>query len=108
MQNEKEQMKILESVLTLNELHMMKILIEDVKLHAKGRKIEGVAISTNIGVPQGDCVILFTIYLAKALEKFQTNRDRQGYTYCKKESTIELVIYEQYADDISWITDSDD
>ncbi len=52
---------------------MIKILVEDVKLRVKVGNNLGNKITTNIGVPQGDCLspIVFIIHLAAAL--IQTN-----------------------------------
>ena len=49
---------------------MMKILLKDVKLGLRIGKEFGEKITTNIGVPQGDCLsqILFTVYLPDALQ----------------------------------------
>ena len=63
-----ELFKILKEVLDKDVLHMMKILLKDVKLNVRiGNTLED--ISTNIGVPQGDCLnpIPFLVYLAEAL-----------------------------------------
>ena len=61
-----ELFNILEEVLEKDELHMMKILIEDVSLRVRIGKSIGNEINTNEGVPQGDCLspILFIVYLA--------------------------------------------
>ena len=48
---------------------MMKIFLKDVKLSVRIGKEFGEKNTTNIGVPQGDCLspVLFTLYLADAL-----------------------------------------
>ena len=65
-----ELFKILKEVLNKDELHMIKIPVKDVKLNVRIGNTRGEKISTNIGVPQGDCLnpILFIVYLAEALK----------------------------------------
>ena len=56
-----------------DELHIIKLLVENVTLHVKvGIKIRN-DIKTNIGVPQGHCLspILFITYLAEARKPVQ-------------------------------------
>ena len=52
-----------------DELHLVKILMEDMKLEFRVGNTTGKQFPMNNGVPQGDCIspILFTLYLAKAL-----------------------------------------
>ena len=96
---------ILEDILEADELHMMKILVEDVILRVKIGKTTGEAIKTNIGIPQGDCLspILFILYLAEALKPTRTVAKPPNF-----DSTKILMIDQQYADDVSWITNHDE
>ena len=114
----------LKEVLDEDEVHIMKILLKDVRLVVKMGRHMGEEILTNIGVPQGDCCspILFTLYLANALRQESIHQD---HTYSKpyipaedhlpkelkdhaysipKEPPKEdyLLIDLQYADDTSW------
>ena len=59
----------LKEFLEEDELHLIKILMEDVRLAVRVGKEPGKQFKTNIGIPQGDCLspILFTLYLARAL-----------------------------------------
>ena len=90
-----------EDILEADELHMMKILVEDVILRVKIGKTTGEAIKTNVGIPQGDCLspILFILYLAEALKPTRTVAKPPNF-----DSTKILMIDQQYADDVSWIT----
>ena len=115
----------LHCILEPDELHMVRTLLEDVKLSVRIGNSVGKAFKTTIGTPQGDCLSpnLFTLYLAKALEKDNTRKEieaehnysrhprhkpmgpaeieEHGYAIDTQQgSVIEL----QYADDISWIT----
>ena len=64
-------MKDLETILDPAELHLVKILVEDVRLVVRVGAETSDPFMTKMGVPQGDCLspILFTLYLAKAYNK---------------------------------------
>ena len=102
----KDMFEILKEVLDDDELHIIKLLVENVTLQVKvGMKV-GNDSKTNIGVPQEDCLspILFIKYLAEALKPVQAIEHPahiSDYTYVK---TNNVTISQQYADDISWIT----
>ena len=117
----------LKTILNDDELHMISILLKDVQLAIRCGKETGDPFTTNIGVPQGDCLspVLFTLYLAKALENDKNRRttDHQyaqppwtsaedllahhikDHTYSSP-SENSITINQQYADDIGWISNS--
>jgi hypothetical protein len=60
-------------------------------------------------VPQGDCLspVLFTLYLANALKEEETPMPSHQQDHCySKKNPAEFIIHQQYADDISFITNS--
>ena len=59
----------LKEFLQEDELHLIKILLEDVRLAVRVGKEPGNQFTTNIRISQGDCLspILFTLYLSRAL-----------------------------------------
>ena len=106
----------LRSILDADELHLIKVLIEDVTIAVKIKEKTGKSFVTNIGTPQGDCLspTLFTLYLAKALQENQqpSHQDHAyaslvrptDHNYSKPDTSKEGVLISlQYADDISWI-----
>ena len=75
-------------ILKPDELHLVKILIQDVQLSVKVGDKVGRVFTTNVGTPQGDCLspTLFTLYLAKALKEcdpHSTDAVINDHTYCK-------------------------
>ena len=90
-------------ILEEDELHIMKLMIEDVQFVVRCGQNKGKPFVTNIGTPQGDCLspILFILYLANALKN-----DNQGLqnNINKEEEKRGDTIDEQYADDIGWVT----
>ncbi len=95
---------VLREILDEDEIHMKKILVEDVKLTVRVGNNLGNKIITNIGVPQRDCPspILFIIHLAAALR--QTNnigkqKAIRDHDYTKYKINP-FIINQQYADDI--------
>ena len=61
-------------ILDKDELHLCRLLIEDVKLCITCGKEKGEYFTTKKGICQGDCLsaIFFIIYLAKALSPVKT------------------------------------
>ncbi len=113
----------LKEVLQDDELHMISILLRDVQLTVRINQVQGEAFTTNVGVPQGDCLspVMFTYYLAKALK----GEIPEDHNYCRKdafkrEDLIPPELYDhsyakipheepftldqQYADDIGWMS----
>ncbi len=76
----KEHFDVLIEILDKDEIHMIKILVEEINLTVRVGTNLGNKMSTNIGVQQGDCLspILFIIHLAAALR--QTNNIRMPNT----------------------------
>ena len=99
-----ELFKILKEVLDDDDLHMMKVLVENVKLKVKIGNEIGNDIHTNIGIPQGDCLsaIFFIVYLAEALKPILHTNNMEGQRNSK--DAHKVIINQQYADDISWLT----
>ena len=62
-------MEDLQEFLEPDELHIMKLLIENMKYKIKMGKTIGEEFETTLGIAQGDCLsaILFIIYLSKTL-----------------------------------------
>ncbi len=106
-----ELLKIMRDFLDQDELHMMKILIEDVQLSVRVGKSHSSMFNTNIGIPQGDSLspILFTLYLANALQPtkdISSNYTVPEHGYSVPKTVPDFTINQQYADDISWITNN--
>ena len=74
--------KDLTAILEIDELHLLKILINKVKLSVRCGKTIGETFETNQGVPQGDCLspIMFIFYLARTLGH---NAHLIDHTYAK-------------------------
>ena len=100
----------IQEILEPEEVHLISVLVKDVKLQVKCEKNIGDTFETNTGVPQGDCLspILFTLYLSKALkspEEIQENDALPQFLNEHSYSQIEFnpfTLDQQYADDIGW------
>lgn len=77
--NRKILLQDLHSILDPGELHMIKILMQDVRLIVDVEGKRGEPFTTNVGTPQGDCLrpTLFTLYFAKALCSIKSVQNQQ-------------------------------
>ncbi len=120
----------LKEILNQDELHMISLLLQNVNLTVRMKKRQGEKFSTNVGVPQGDCLspVLFTFYLAKALKgdglpeevqvvldheycrtklenKEETPPEILEHTYCRiPDLPRPFTLEQQFADDIGWLS----
>ena len=101
-------LKELTKIIEPDELHILKILITDVKLQVRNGNSIGNKFTTKIGVPQGDCLspVLFTFYLAKAMEIDNENENKNDHNYSRSNVKEKVEIDMQYADDLSWVNNS--
>ena len=110
--NRKTILAILSEILDQDELHILKLLAEDVKLQVKNEEELGEEITTDTGVPQGECMSAphFILYLTHALKPEQSPEDQElrkniftelHPTSGRKES---ITLEGQYADDMFTIT----
>ena len=114
----------LKQILDPDTLHLVSLLLKDVQIQVKYKNQLGTTFTPDIGSPQGDCAspIWFIFYLHKALQsqKLPSCRDTKqdiihdhNYTKDHKKSITpknqkSYLIEQQYADDVSWITTSND
>ena len=121
--NRKTLYEDLKNILEEDDLHMVTILLKDVRLQTRCGHTLGDFFITDKGVTQGDCLspVMFTFYLAKTLKQTPDNthdhnyakpnvkseellpKHLQDHTYCTKTDSS-ILIDQQYADDISWIS----
>ena len=117
----------LKKILKPDEIHLIKLLIDQVELSIRIVKTIGEPFKTNVGVPQSDCLspILFILYLTKAME-FEPGLEEHNYSkpshlkdagktnehnYAINEEQIynmqqeSLIIPAQYADDCGYAMD---
>ena len=98
-------------ILDQAELHLIKLLVEDVKLKVRvGRETSETSepFKTKMGVSQGDCLspILFTLYLAKALQD-QQQIDDHNYAKAPDSKREEKELPPEIRDHTYCITPSD-
>ena len=102
----------LKEILEPDELHLIHLLLDNVKIAVKLENIIGTIFESRIGSPQGDAAsaLFFIIYLAVTLKiaKNKLNEKNQLYpsqlcdhSYEKFERLL-FLLDQQYADDISW------
>ena len=107
-------MKFLSEILTDCELHMIYILIHDIKLNVKIGQNKGETINTNIGITQGDCLsaLLFIFYLGNVLKPIEEQTIREDHSNQVIWTALDWVIPKdkhnvkidpKYADDISFL-----
>ena len=67
--NRNQLFETLEEILLPDEIHLLHILTNDVKLKVRVGADYGPEFTTSVGIMQGDCLsaVLFILYLAKAL-----------------------------------------
>ena len=86
-----------------DELHIISILLCEVKLTVKCDKTRGEKFSTSKGIPQGDSLspVLFTLYLSRALEKEPEENKERDHSYARvyRQSNIpaQLEEYQLYS-----------
>ena len=120
---------LLSNILDPDELNIVNILLKDVTLQVKNNKTKGQTFTTTLGIPQGDCLsaILFTLYLSNTFSaKIPTHLYDHNYysvhnifltpiehlhdhNYCikhDKNNITDYVIYQQYADNIGFISNN--
>ena len=102
----------LKEILEPDELHLIHLLLDNVKVAVKLENIIGTIFESRIGSPQGNAAstLFFIIYLAVTLKiaKIKLNEQNQlypsqlcDYSYEKFERLL-FLLDQQYADDISW------
>ncbi len=101
----------LENILSADEIHLISILLQDLKIQVRCQDKYSNSFSTNVGVPQGDCLspILFILYLANALKTVQIPNIPQHITehaYSTPPTTTDFLIEPKYADDITYISNN--
>lgn len=127
--NRNKLLEDLSKIIDQDELHIIKLIIDDVILRVKNGDVTGNEFETNIGIPQGDCLspVLFTFYLANSLNKhenqIQIANQIEEHSYSKENIPYEelipnhiiehnysikremgINIDQQFADDIAYVS----
>jgi hypothetical protein len=104
-------MKDLETILQPDEMHLMNILINDVKIHVRvGQETQESPIETTTGICQGDCLsaVLFIFYLANSIKDPSESQSipsaLEDHGYPKSLEYNPFTIAPKYADDTTWVT----
>ena len=87
--------KILRTFLEDDELHIIKVLTENILLRVEIGNETRKDIMTNTGIPQGDCLsaLLFMLYLAQALNPTRTTTENE-HNYSKaRYDAITIIVY---------------
>ena len=103
----------LKEMLTIDELNLIHLLLNDVQLAVKLEDKIGKLFESRIGSPQGDAAsaLFFIIYLAVSLkiaEKRRKSTENKAlqviseHNYAKTPLNDDFCLDQQYADDISW------
>ena len=89
-------LELLETVLDPDETRMMKILPKDAKLSVRIGKEFDEKITTNIGVPQGDCLspILFTFFIHSRFPQRERSTITEEHNYSKIPMNSEDLLQE--------------
>ena len=95
--NRKILLEDLKQIVDDDELHLLKLLLDDVELTVRCGSTKGIPFKTNRGVPQGDCLspIFFILYLAKAQKHTPAVSDH-SYAKPRYLETPEPVILKEH------------
>ena len=101
----------LSKILDSDELHLVTLLLREVKLIVQLNNTQGEPFTTNMGSPQGDCAsaLFFIYYLAETIKDDNQYNEiippiqLLDHDYATP-TLMGMIIDQQYADDISWIT----
>jgi len=94
----------LKAFLEPDELHLIKLLLENVQLAVKIKNEIGKLFKTNIGSPQGDAAsaLFFILYLAVTLKIWREKFDKERVLTPSQINEKVFILDQQYADDCSY------